>query len=261
MRVARLVLATVAILPAVSARAELPAWLLEGERLTYTLTWLGFTGGTLVLEANQPAGEPTFRLTMRARSSSFVSKIIEVDDSFETRLDPARVTTTLSTKSTREGKHRLQERVEFDPVAGTARRWKNGTEREPLRTPAPVLDTLAAIYFIRTLPLAAGKKFQLTVQSGSKVYLMEVAVLEQIRASTALGRIDVLVVEPRFAEGGGLLGGKGKSTLWVTAESPHTLVRISSELPFGSLTARLDKVERPWQAVLESSRGQGGSGK
>jgi len=251
---------TIAMLAAASARAELPAWMLQGERLTMEMSWLGITGGTMVLEAHQPADQPTIRLAMRATSSSFVSRIIAVDDLFETYLDPKKVTTVLSTKKTREGDHTLDERVEFDTLAGTARRWKNGREREPLQTPAPTLDTLGAIYFIRTLPLAVGKTFSFSVQSGSKVYPMQVKVLERKNVKTAIGRVDVFVVEPTFADGG-LFGGKGKSVIWVAADAPNIVVRISSELPFGSLTASLTKVERPWQAVLESRSGSGGGAK
>jgi len=253
----RAALVVIAALGALPARAELPAWMLQGERVTMEMSWLGITGGTMVLEAHQPAGETTFRLAMRATSSSFVSRMIEVDDRFETRLDPKLVTTTLSTKNTREGSHTLDERVEFDVAAGTARRWKNGREREPLKTPSPTLDTLGAIYFIRTLPLEVGKTFSFNVQSGNRVYPMLVKVLERKNVSTAIGRVDVFVIEPAFAEGG-LFGGKGKSVIWLTAASPRTVVRISSELPFGSLTASLTKVERPWQAVLESTSGSGG---
>jgi hypothetical protein len=249
-----------AALAAAAARAELPAWMLQGERLTMEMSWLGITGGTVVLEAGQAAGEPTCRLAMRATSSSFVSRIIEVDDRFETRLDPQKVTAVSSSKQTREGKHTLDERVEFDVAGGTARRWKNGREREPLRAPVPTMDTLGAIYLIRTLPLEVGKSFSFSVQSGSRVYPMQVRVLERKRADTALGRLDVFVVEPSFADGG-LFGGKGRSVIWLTAEAPFTVVRISSELPFGSLTASLTKVERPWRGVLESKSGPGGGAK
>jgi len=260
MRVIRVAALVMAALIATSAAAELPAWMLQGERITLEMTWLGITGGTMVLEAHQPAGESTYRIAMRARSSAFVSKIIEIDDRFETRIDPDRVTAVLSTQSNREGKRTLDERVEFDPVAGTARRWKNGRERDPLVTPAPVMDTLGAIYFIRTLALEVGRTFTLTVQSGNKVYPMQVAVLERKTVKTELGRVEVFVIEPRFAEGG-LFSSKGKSVIWVTAEPPHTLLRISSELPFGSLVASLTKVERPWAGVVESSRGSGGDAK
>ena len=247
-------------LSTIPAAAELPAWMLQGERITLTMSWLGITGGTMVIEAHQPAGEPTYRLAMRAKSSAFVSKIIEIDDRFETRIDPERVTAVLSTQHNREGKRTLDERVEFNAVAGTARRWKNGRERDPLTAPVPVMDTLGAIYFIRTLPLAVGKTFTLTVQSGNKVYPMQVAVLERKMVKTEIGKVDAFIVEPRFAEGG-LFSSKGKSVIWVTAEAPHTLLRISSELPFGSLVASLAKVERPWAGVVESTRGSGGGAK
>jgi hypothetical protein len=260
MSVLRGAVVAIAALASMPARAELPAWMMQGERLTMEMSWLGITGGTVVLEAHPLVGSGGYRLAMHATSSSFVSHIIKVDDRFETRIDPLKMTAILSTRQAREGKHSVDERVEFDPAAGTARRWKNGIERERLRTPTPTMDTLGAIFLLRTLPLEAGKSFSFSVQSGNKVYPMQARVVERKRVDTAIGEVDVFVVEPSFAEGG-LFGGKGKSVIWLTADAPRTVVRISSELPFGSLTASLVRVERPWSGVLESASGPGGGAK
>jgi Protein of unknown function (DUF3108) len=242
------------------ARAELPDWLQQGERATYSVSYLGLVGGTMVLEASLSSDPVAVHLAMRTTSSAFVSRFFTVDDQLETLLDPVRMTALLSRKRTREGKHSLDETVRFDADAGTARRWKNGRERQPLRTPPPVLDTLGAIYVLRTLALAPGASFQLQVQSGDRVYPMVVAVVETRRVSTELGPMNVFVMEPRFAQGG-LLGGKGKTVLWIGVEPPHDLVRIAAELPVASLVARLVKIERPWRAMVESSSEPGGNGK
>lgn len=226
-----------------TAHAELPGWLAAGERLTFKMTWIGMTAGKLELEARQSAPKESLRLSMRATSAGLVDTIFKVDDTFETIVDPQGFTVLRSTMDAREGKRHTVERVVFDPVAGTAQRWKNDVKRELLQAPPPIMDTLGAMYYLRTLPLAPGRTFEFDVQSGSKVYPMQVVVGERRREKTDIGRLDILVVEPRFANRS--LLGSGEGTIWVTAEPPHTLVRISSKLPFGSLIASIASVERP----------------
>lgn len=243
------------------AAGESPPWLLQGERLTYTLTYLRVVGGTMVLQTEPPAENGYLRFTLRANSSPFVARFTVVDDLFETMFDPRLGTFLLSRKQTREGKRHGEERIEYDPIQGVARRWKNGVARDPITVAPPVLDTLGAVMFLRTLPLAPGRTFQLTVVSGGVTYPLVVVVKELVRIKGAAGvPVEALVVEPRFREGF-LAKKEGKLTLWVTTDETHVPLRISSTLPFGTLNASLTRVERPWQSVVESSSGSEKLGK
>jgi hypothetical protein len=238
---------------ATAAGAQVPRWLSRGERLTFTVSYLGLEAGTIVLEADQPQDDPGFWLAMRVTSSPFISHLATIDDKQVTLLDPVRFTTLSSHKRTREARYRVDEEIRFDPILGVARHWKDGSERASFPAPAPVLDTLAAIYFIRTLPLAPGRSFRMRVQSGDSVFPMEVAVIERREEETALGRLDVLVVEPRTAEGGLLLGKSG-GAMWFTADTRHMLVYVAADLPFGSLKATLTRADWPWRRIGKPAR-------
>jgi len=254
-------LAVVTLAAAGVASAEARAWFLQGERLTYTLTYLRVVGGTMVLQTVPPAEDGLLRFTLQANSSPFVTKFAVVDDFFETTFDPRLSTFLLSRKKTREGNRHGEERIEYDPDLGVARRWKNGIARDPIKVAPPVLDTLGAVMVLRTLPLAPGRDFQLTVLSGKTAYPLVVTVKERAKIKGAAGvPVDTFVVEPRFREGF-LAKKEGKLTLWVTTDETHVPVRISSTLPFGTLKASLARVERPWQAVVESGSGPEKQGK
>lgn len=239
---------------ALPAAAQLPPWLARGERLTYNLTLLRLVGGTMVLQAHQEDRAKPFAIDMCAVSSAFVSRFAPVDDRMATLLDPGRFTTLVSRKDIAEGSYRSREVVRFDPTKGTARRWKNGVEEAPLRTPVPVLDTLGSIYYLRTLDLSVGGAYRVAVQSGHQVYPLTVTVSRVDTLHTLLGRTRVLVIEPEF-RGSNLLHAKGRLTLYLTTDKTHTPVRITSNLPFGSLTADLASIERPLRSVLESPCG------
>jgi len=114
---------------------------------------------------------------------------------------------------------------------------------------------------LRTLPLAPGRAFQLTVLSGRTAYPLVVTVKDRARIKDPAGvAVETFEVEPRFREGF-LAKKEGKLTLWVTTDETHAPVRISSTLPFGTLNASLTKVERPWTSVVESPRGSEKQGK
>ena len=253
MRRAILVSLASLLLPLVAA-AQLPPWLSEGERLSYDLSYFRVVAGSLTLAAAPVPGASTIRLTSRASSSQFVSRFAQVDEHIETLLDGTRATVLSSRRRSLEDRRWEEEVVLFDPSRGIARRWKDGQEREAIPIPTPVLDTLGSIYWIRTLPLEPGREFQLDVQSGRHVYPLVIATTGRDRVKGLGGTVDALVVVPRF-RAGGMLRQKGTLTLWLTVDPTHTPLRIRSELAFGSLTATLAKVERPWSGVVESNGG------
>ncbi len=247
-------LAVAALLLGSGGAAETSDWLAEGERLTYDLTYLRITSGTLVLEATPMANQTTIRLASRAVSSPFVSRFARVDEQLESILDPCAATTLLSRRQALHDGGLREEVVFFDPQSGTATRFKNGREYEPLWAPPPVLDTLSSLFWLRTLPLAPGGEFRLTVQSGGRVYPLLISVGKVTHLRTTTGTHETLPVVPRFRDGG-MLRQKGTLTLWVTNDPLHVPVRIKSELSFGSLTATLRRVERPFFGVVESRGG------
>jgi len=244
-------LAVAVLLLGSSGAGESSDWLVEGERLTYDLTYLRVTSGTLTLEATPMVNQTTVRLASRAVSSPFISRFARVDEQLESILDPCSATTLLSRRQALHDDGFREEVVFFDPQLGIATRFKDGREDEPLWAPPPVLDTLSALFWLRTLPLAPGAEFRLTVQSGRRVYPLLITVGPVTRLKTATGTHETLPVVPKFRDGG-MLRQKGKLTLWVTNDSWHMPVRIKSELAFGSLTATLRGVERPFQPVVQS---------
>lgn len=241
------------VLPLVVS-AQTPPWLNEGERLTYDLSYFRVLAGSLAFEASHVPGAPTIRVTSRATSSPFVSRFAKVDEQLETLLDPTRATVLSSRRRSLEDQRWVEEIVLFDASRGIARRWKGGQEKEAIPIPTPVLDTLASIYWMRTLPLEPGREFRLDVQAGRRVYPLVVTTKGRERVKGPDGVVEALVVVPRFREGG-LLRQKGELTLWVTTDPTHIPLRIRSELAFGSLTATLGKIERPWPGVVESGGG------
>lgn len=233
-----------ALAPALAS--DLP-WLEEGEKLTYALSYLHVVAGTLELSA-QPEGE-RLRLTMTATSTPSFSRIFSVNNRIETLLSRNPLSLLRQEASIAEGKRRYSEVLVVDSAAGVASRTRDGRDKGQVRVQLPVLDTLGAIFALRSLDLAPSRAFSLDVISGKEVYPLMVVVTgrQVVKAGTA--KAETFVVEPRFRSGG-LYKNESKLLLYVTQDPRHVPLKIVSRLPFGSLTATLVDASPPWQGVV-----------
>jgi len=237
----------IALLPALAgvalATGQVPAWLPpEGEKLTYALSYLHVVAGTMELAA-QATGEGV-RLSMVATSTPAFSRIFTVNNRIETLLRPNPLSLLSQHASIAEGKRRFEETVVVEPERQLARRFRDGQEKNSVAVPDPVLDTLGAIFALRTLDLAPSRAFALNVLSGKGVYPLLVVVTGRATVKLAPGKTESYVVEPRFRQGG-LLKSESKLTLYVSTDGRHVPLRIVSQLPFGSISATLQAASPP----------------
>lgn len=231
-----------------ASAADMP-WLGEGEKLTYALSYLHVVAGTLELAA-VPEGE-NLRLAMTATSTPSFSRIFSVNNRMETLLSRNPLSLLRQEASIAEGKRRYSEVLVVDSAAGVASRTRDGREKGQVRVRIPVLDTLGAIFALRTLDLAPSRAFSLDVISGKEVYPLVVVVTGRQTVKTGPAKAETFVVEPRFRSGG-LYKNESKLVLYVTQDRRHIPLKIVSRLPFGSLTATLIEASPPWQEVVHS---------
>lgn len=231
------------VLGAASPSPQQPSLLGQAETLRYALSYFHVVAGSLELSV-QPTDEG-LKLSMVATSTPSFSRIFTVNNYLETVLRRDPLSLLRAHARIHEGKRRYQEEVVVDLASGKARRSRDGQVREPVPVPFPVLDTLGAIFALRTFPLAPSRAFSLDVLSGKGVYPLLVVVTGRQTLKLSEGKVESFVVEPRFRQGG-LYKGESKLTLQVSTDPRHVPLRIVSLLPFGSLTATLVEAAPPW---------------
>lgn len=224
-------------------------WLGAGEKLTYALSYFHVVAGTLELSA-QPEGE-NLRLIMTATSTPGFSRIFSVNNRIETILSRNPLSLLRQEASIAEGKRRYSEVLVVDTAAGVATRTRDGLNKGAVRVRVPVLDTLGAIFALRTLDLAPSRAFSLDVISGKEVYPLAVVVTGRQVVKAGFAKAETFVVEPRFRSGG-LYKNESQLVLYVTQDPRHIPLKIVSRLPFGSLTATLVEASPPGQEVVHS---------
>ncbi len=231
------------MLGAASHSPQEPCLLGQPETLRYALSYFHVVAGSLELSV-QPMAEG-LKLSMVATSTPAFSRIFTVDNHLETVLQRNPLSLLRAQARIHEGKRRYQEEVVVDLASGKAQRGRNGQAREPVDVPFPVLDTLGAIFALRTFPLAPSRAFSLDVLSGKGVYPLLVVVTGRQSLKLPSGKVEALVVEPRFRQGG-LYKAESKLTLLVSTDWRRVPLRIVSQLPFGSITATLVEAAPPW---------------
>jgi hypothetical protein len=185
-----------------------------------------------------------YRIVLMARSSKFFDGIYKVRARLESWFDGARMSSIRYQDNSIEKKETRNDLFELDVDRGTVTRTKNGSISEFSIDPAPVHDPLAFIYRIRALAARPGDRIRLRLITSRAALDTMAYVDKQTRIKTRLGRRDVLRIEPR-PESGILFSKKGRITLWVGMDEARIPYKISFDLYFGKLVAKLLAVEPP----------------
>ena len=101
------------------------------------------------------------------------------------------------------------------------------------------LDLLSAVYKLRTLPLAVGKTFELSVSDSGLFYKIPVKVLARERQKTILGDVWCFRVEPNVFGEGRLIEKEGSMIIWITDDARRLPVRSQVNSPIGRVEIKL----------------------
>jgi hypothetical protein len=230
----------------VAAREDLPKDRLfavpfaDGETLVYTIAWLKIEGGGMTLKTAHEMtsdGVPMHRITLTARSNDYVSKFYPVRDLYETWVDARDFQPLRFEKHAREGRYESDEVEEFD-LARKIGSWRD--DRTPL--PDRIQDIISSFYFLRSQPLTVGTDVRVDMFSRGKVYKLRAAVLDKEKVETEAGVFDAIKVQPQLRENETAEDrNRGRLFLWFSDDERRLPVMAKTEMPIGSVTARLTK--------------------
>ena len=205
----------------------------KGETLDYSLTWLKVTGGMARMTVS-PKDEERYRITSVARSSGSLARFIKVRDEIETTVSRANFGTQLYVKRLDEKGDKHEETTVISE--GVAARTKNG-KTKTVKVPEPVFDPISVIYYFRTLELAPGNAYDMTLISDGKMYTVNARVLRREVVTTPAGKFNTLLVEPKMINSG--VPREERLFIWYTDDERRLPVRIRTEIKVGAITASL----------------------
>src|SRR5467141_767132 len=116
-------------------------------------------------------------------------------------------------------------------------------------TVADPLDDAAFLYWIRTVPLEIGKRYEYRRYFRPERNPVIVDVLKRERVGVAGKKWDAIVVRPRIPNGGGIFAEKDDARMWLSDDSLRIMLALQSKFSFGQVTLKLKAIS----AIKEDS--------
>lgn len=143
-----------------------------------------------------------------------------------------------------EGGRHYRNAYDIFPDSGFYRQEGVDTTLATSRLP---LDDAAFFYFIRTVPLEPGQRYEFDryFKPDRNPVILEVVGRDTL--DVPAGRFDCLLLRP-IIKGGGIFREKADGRIWVSNDKRRLVVQIKSRFYFGSLTFRLTDAGRAGEA-------------
>ena len=211
------------------------------EEMEYDLRFGFIKGGkaTLTAQNEKLNKKQTIHYKMRGRTTGLVDKIYEVNDVYESWVDPATSLPVKSVRTVKEKKYRFYDEVFYDHVNDSIFSLKEGR----LKVPDNINDLISVFFYIRQNKyfdqLLAGKKVEIPVFHGNDLFLMHLEYLGIQTIDTKIGRKECYVVSPKVPKGK-LLKGSDALKIYITKDKNHLPIYAEFEMLMGALKCELD---------------------
>ena len=211
------------------------------EEMEYILRFGFIKGGkaTLVAERDKMNKKQTIHYRMRGRTTGLVDKIYEVNDIYESWVDPETFLPVKSIRNVKEQKYRFYDEVTYDHVNDSLFSQKVGHKKVPNR----VNDLVSVFFYIRQNSyfddLLAGKKVQIPVFHGDDLFIMELKYIGLETINTKIGRKQCYVVSPVVPKGK-LFKDSDDLRIYITKDENRLPIYAEFEMVLGSLKCELD---------------------
>jgi len=112
-------------------------------------------------------------------------------------------------------------------------------------TVAEPLDDAAFLYWLRTVPLEIGKRYEYRRYFRPERNPVIVEVLKRDRVGVAGKKWNAIVLRPRIPNGGGIFAEKADARMWLSEEQPRIMLALQSNFSFGQVTLKLREYSAP----------------
>lgn len=186
-----------------------------------------------------------------ARSKGSLLKLFRYSffQQFESTIDDERFR-VLKTVKHDEQKERVRDSEAVFDYRENQVTYTETNPAEPMRPPRIIAseiagdthDLISSIYFLRLLPLAVGKTFQITVSDSGLVYKVPIRVTGREMQKTLVGRVMCFRVEPEIFGNNRLIEQKGQMIIWITDDARRLPVRSQIKAEVGKIEIKLKQV-------------------
>jgi glycosyltransferase involved in cell wall biosynthesis len=207
-----------------------------GERFSFSAKYGPFNIGNAVMEVmgiDTIHGVEAVHIRFRISGGAFGYHLDQTMESWVGRYDFR--SRRFSSVQDERGKHR-ERRYDIYPDSGFYREEGRDTTFATVLEP---LDDGAFLYWIRTVPLEVGKKYEYARYFRPDRNPVIIEVLGREKVSVAGKKWRALIVRPRIPQARGIFGEKSETRIWLSDDDARVVLAIQSNFSFGTVTLKL----------------------
>lgn len=213
-----------------------------GERFTYGARFGPFSVGTATIEVagrDTVRGEETMHFRFAIQGGALWYQLTQLQESWVGLYD---FTSRRYRTDTEERGKQRHSAYEIFPESGFYRMEGRDTT---FATVADPLDDAAFLYWIRTVPLEVGQRYEYARYFRPDRNPVILTVLKREEISVAGKKWKALVVQPVIPHGRGIFAEKADARIWISADQPRVVLAIVSTFSFGTVTLKLKQYHIP----------------
>lgn len=211
------------------------------EEMEYILRFGIIKGGkaTLTAQPDKINKKTAIYYKMRGKTTGMVDRIFEVNDLYESWVDPNTYLPVKSIRTVKEQKYRFYDEVLYDHVNDSIYSLKKGAKK----VPDNVNDMVSVFFFIRQNQyfdaMLAGKNVEIPVFHGNDLFMMHLQYRGDQTIDTKIGKKLCHVVSPKVPKGK-LFKNSDDLKIYITADKYRLPIYAEFNLLLGALKCELD---------------------
>lgn len=208
-----------------------------GEKLIYDAKVNSLKAGSATISVEgleHVRGVPTFHTIFDVRGRVLFKKFA---NHYESWFDTTNLVTMRGMQKTDD----LDKKYEFYPAQKMYIKNGDGIQNPSVSMP---LDESSFLYYLRSIPLEIGKTYTVDRYYHAAKNPITVTVLRREKIKVPAGEFDTFVLKP-LIKSNGLFSEKGDAEVWIANDRAHTIVKLRSRLPLGTLYLELKTIQQP----------------
>lgn len=215
-----------------------------GERMRYSARYGPFSVGEATMEVvgyDTVRGVETVRLRFHIKGGALWYHLDQLLESWVGRAD---FRSRRYVTDTDERGRKRHNRWEIFPDSGFYREEGVDTTRATVADP---LDDTAFMYWIRTVPLEVGKRYEYQRYFRPDRNPVIIVVEKRERISVAGRKFNAIVVRPIIPKGRGIFAEQAEAHIWLSDDPQRLMLALQSNFSFGTVTLKLKEFVVPGQ--------------
>jgi hypothetical protein len=217
-----------------------------GEQARYTVTWDGPGVHVAAGEVTLSVEAPAYRLIATATTAPWVARFFEAQDRFTTTTD-SQLLPLVHERAQNEGSRHVTRVFVYDWDAHVVRTGQTAEQaRAPEAVALPLMpsarDAIAALFYVRTLPLEPGTGLRFPVNEAGRSLIVNVRVGVRERISVQGAMVDAIRLDPTM-EQRVTRRAAAVATVWLSADARRVPLAVDVVAAFGRIRMELSRYE------------------